>query len=288
MSGPLTEALAGRIPPAVAIMRMLLAGARAEAVQAELGRLDAAPNDPVLYDLRRIASDRRGLETLERLVAAGADHAPAGSPEAGLTGVRDMFDRLVRVSPTASVAAYSLGDEARLAEATAEVVAWLAAQGLLSGKPAVLDLGCGIGRFCRALAAHGSRVVGTEVSGGMAAEARRRCAGLPGVGIVRVVGDGLDALRDASFDLVLAADVFPYLVGAGGDLAARHLSGASRVTRPGGAVVILNYSYRGREADARDLPVLAHEAGLRLIHADPAPFRTWDAAAYVLCQAARG
>lgn len=282
MSGPLAEALAGRIPAPVAVMRMLLSGMPAAVVRAEVEALREVRDQPAIRELRRIATDAASLDTLERLVAAGADHAPAASAEEGVASARAMFDRLVRVSPAASVAAYSLGDEARLAEATAEVVTWLDGLGLLAGRPSVLDLGCGIGRFCRALAPRASRVVGTEVSGGMAAEAGARCAGMPGVAIVQVPGHGLEAMRDDAFDLILAADVFPYLVGAGGGLAARHLSEAGRVLRRGGALAILNFSYRGAETDRRDLPALARDAALRVAHADPAPFRTWDAAGWVL------
>ena len=44
----------------------------------------------------------------------------------------------------------------------------------------VLDLGCGDGRYARALAARGCRVTGVDVSDTLLAEARRRSPGLPG------------------------------------------------------------------------------------------------------------
>lgn len=44
----------------------------------------------------------------------------------------------------------------------------------------VLDLGCGEGRYARALAARGCRVTGVDVSEALLAEARRRSPGLPG------------------------------------------------------------------------------------------------------------
>jgi SAM-dependent methyltransferase len=63
--------------------------------------------------------------------------------------------------------------------------------------------------------------------------------------LLRSSGRDLALFKDASFDLVYAVDTFPYLVLSGRDLAERHMSDAARVLRPGGTLLVLNYSYLG-------------------------------------------
>ncbi len=271
------------LPPPVALMRLMLSGVPAAEVVPRLRAMQAEAPDPRIPTLIALAeASREGLAKLERMVAAGADHHEASTAEEGIAAARAMFDRLVEVSPEASVAAYSLGDPGRLAAATAEVVEWLQAAGLLAGRPAVLDLGCGIGRFCAALAASAATVVGLEVSERMARVARGRLAGLDGVSVLLGSGRDLAPLRDGAFDLVLAVDVFPYLVAAAPSLAARHLAEAARVLRPDGSLVILNYSYRGFDADRRDLAALSGPLGFDLLRCGKAGFRQWDGAAFEL------
>ncbi len=77
---------------------------------------------------------------------AGAVHGGEADPATAIAASRAMFDRLVAISPEASVAAYTLGDAGLLRAATDELVRWLERQDLLSGRPVVLDPGCGIGR----------------------------------------------------------------------------------------------------------------------------------------------
>jgi SAM-dependent methyltransferase len=197
-----------------------------------------------------------------------------------------MFDRLVAVSPEASVAAYSLGDPALLAAATAEVVAWLDGLGLLADRPRVLDLGCGIGRIAEALAPRAAGVLGLDIAPAMVAAARARCGDRPGLRFEACAGDDLAGIADSAFDLVLAADVFPYLAQAG--LAARMLAEAARVLRPGGHLAVLNFSYRGLAEDRAELPGLAAGAGLSLCLDGGRPLRSWDAAAFLLQRDAPG
>jgi SAM-dependent methyltransferase len=268
-------------PPAILLMRLMLAGLGTGAVMEALRAL--AAEDPRRAGLLALAdSSREGLARLERMVASGADHLPAASAAEGVAAAREMFDRLVALSPEASVAAYSLGDPVRLQAATDEVVAWLRGQGLLDPPSRILDLGCGIGRFCSALAPLARHVVGIEVSAGMARTARTRLSDMPNASVLVGSGHNLAAFRDGAFDLILAVDVFPYLVQASTELAAGHLREAARLLSPDGRLVILNYSYRGFEADRRDLPVQARSAGLQLSLSEKRAFLQWDGAAFML------
>lgn len=280
--GPIEECLSGRISPPVAVARLLLSGAGAAAIRA--GVEAARPNPPTpgwqalhaILDRRDAALDRLAAE----LRTAVGEHATLHRRDAGTMGrVATFFDRAASAWPEAGVALYSLGDPALLEAATAEVAAWLHDRALLRDGLDVLDLGCGTGRLLPALAAHARTVLGLDVSPGMVAAARARCA-LPNVRVAHTDGQGLDALPAASLDLVLAVDSFPYIVSAGPDVLERHLRGAARALRPGGTLVVLNFSYRGDTAadtaDAGSVPELT------LVEAGTRPFGIWDGVAYIL------
>jgi SAM-dependent methyltransferase len=181
------------------------------------------------------------------------------------------------------VALYSLGSPTLLAEASDEVMALMTRFGLIGPDRDVLDLGCGIGRFLERLAPRVLSVLGVDISSGMVAEARRRCARLANVRVVQGNGRDLDDLGEAGFDGVLAVDVFPYLVQAGHDLAAAHIRAFGRMLRPGGAALILNYSYRGDlDRDRRDIETAAEQASLSVELAGAKPLRLWDGAVFLL------
>src|SRR4029077_242643 len=104
----------------------------------------------------------------------------------------------------------------------------------------VLDLGCGKGRFARALGEQGARVVGLDVSAAMLEEAA-------GTGLDRVRGSARRLpFETASFDRVVAVEVFEHL-------APEALDGVCgevwRVLRPGGIFVVVDknvYSFSAR------------------------------------------
>jgi len=274
--GPIADCLAARISPEVAVARMLLAGVGSAGIGAGLERhRSTGPRWAAMAAL--VAARGAALDGLAREVAAtGADHDASGAE--GLARIAAFFDRAVAHSPEAGVALYSLGDPAILARASAEIVAWLEAGGLLSGD--VLDLGCGIGRMASGLAPRCRTVLGLDVSAGMVAEARQRHAALTQVRFEHTAGRDLDALGTAGFDLVLAIDSFPYIVQAG--LAGVHVAGAARVLRPGEALAVVDFSYRGDAAlDVADASALAGAHGFRLEVAGSRPFAVWDGAAFV-------
>lgn len=279
------DAVAGVISPEVALARMLLGGMDAGAIA---GALEAAASHPTVDAMRGLLERRTGaMDALAREVAeTAAGHDASGpTPAEGVARIAAFFDRAVRHSPEASVALYSLGDPAILAAATAEIVDWLEAQSLLRPGADVLDLGCGIGRVAAALAPRCGSVLGLDVSAGMVAEAAMRLAGMPGVTVRQTAGQDLDMLAAGSLDLVLAIDSFPYIVQTGAGMALRHVEGAARALRPGGALCILNLSYRGDpDADRTDAAGWAVATGMRLVHDGGQPFQVWDGTAFVLAR----
>ena len=279
----LAARLRGGAPANIALMHLLMACDSPGAAAAALARATSSHPDLAvpLGEVGRLLADHPGAWRTVHAVADGVDHAPAlSTAEATLDHWRRSFDRLAETAPEAGVALYALGDPALLAAATAEVVAALGAWGLLGRDRDALDLGCGMGRFAEALAPHLRSVLGLDLSAGMVEEARRRSRQ---ANVRYSVGTGRDlaGVADGSVDLVLAADVFPYLVEAG--LAERHVAEIARVLRPGGGAAILNYSYRGDgERDRAELSGYAAAQGLALVRAGERPFRLWDAAAIVL------
>ena len=242
--------------------------------------LDQAPsNDPRWAEMRALVAGRtEALDALaEQVRRTVANHSAEGATAAeGIGRIAAFFDTAVAFSPEASVALYSLGDPAILAAATQEIVDWLP----MPPGADVLDLGCGIGRVTAALAPRCRSILGLDVSPGMVAEARRRH---PGLRFDVTSGEGLDMLAPASLDLILAIDSFPYIVQTGPETVQRHVSGAALALRQGGALVILNLSYRGDPAaDRADAASWAARHGFTLEMAGATPFRVWDGSAYVL------
>lgn len=261
----------GEIGAGVAAMRLLMAADAPEAARAALRRAEARLGP--MAEVEALLTDE-AFATIKSVLSA-VDHDRAATPaEWGRA-----FDRACAVSPTASVALYTLGDPERLRAATDEVVAWLGVQGVLGPGRRVLEIGCGAGRFVEALAPHVGFVAGLDVSPAMAAEARRRARARRNAAVVRTSGRDLGAFRRESLDLVLAVDSFPYLVKAG--VAEKHLDDAARVLKHGGELVILNWSY---EAPYEPPPA----PGLEPVALSGRELRLWDGVGFRLRKRAQG
>jgi SAM-dependent methyltransferase len=281
---PLARYLAGDVSGEIALMHFVLRLGAGEMLISTLEGLAAA------------AAGRTELADLIGLTAANADHlaqiavlAAGGLVSLPATGgdriaaIRAQFDKAVTLGPEASVALYSLGSAEILDRATCEILTRLAEWGLLRSDTVVLDIGCGIGRVERALAPHVGAITAIDVSRGMVDEARRRCCDLANVTFAECDGHDLATFGERSFDLVLAIDSFPYLFAADPAVVAQHMRDAARLLRPGGALAILNFSYRGDdEADRRDVEKLAIKNGFDLERAGTRDFTLWDGLTFLL------
>jgi SAM-dependent methyltransferase len=293
---PLTEAEIAACPPAArAVLERYLAGD--VSVEIALMHLLLAANAlPALQDcLQRLGAT--GRAAFVRLTTLAADHREAlvraaGLVEAGLTdaagldvlaGIRDQYDRAVALTPEAAVALYSLGDPAILDRATAELAALLDDWGVLGADRDALDIGCGIGRLEQTLAPRLRHILGIDLSPAMVAEARRRCAGIANAVFAVCEGDGLSQFAQQSFDLILGVDSFPCFAAAAPDIAGRYIRDAARRLRPGGALAIFNYSYRGDPAaDRADIARHADAAGLQVVRNGARDLALWDGTSFLL------
>jgi SAM-dependent methyltransferase len=110
----------------------------------------------------------------------------------------------------------------------------------------VLDLGCGKGRFSRALAEQGAVVVGLDLSAAM-------LLGAAHIDRVRASARRLP-FGPASFHGVMAVEVFQHLAAASLDEVCREVR---RVLRPGGTLVIVDKNARSWNAQRPWLPSVA-------------------------------
>lgn len=122
-----------------------------------------------------------------------------------------------------------------VADECAGIAAWLGRRGIGPGA-ALLDAGCGTGRYAAELARRGFAVTGIDRSAELLAEARgrARAAGLP---IILLEADLLDLPAPSSgrlHDAIVCRGVLNDVVG--GAARAAVLGGLARVLRPGGVM----------------------------------------------------
>jgi SAM-dependent methyltransferase len=96
----------------------------------------------------------------------------------------------------------------------------------------VVEIGCGIGRITRALAARAREVAALDVSEEMLARARQHNGHLANVRWLHGDGESLTGIADASADACVSAFVFQHLPDPG--LALGYVREIGRVLRPGG------------------------------------------------------
>lgn len=116
-----------------------------------------------------------------------------------------------------------------------------------------LDIGCGIGRLTRPLAARTARVIGLDVSSEMLSEARRLNAGLDNVEWVHGDGVSLQPVADATVDVCISHVVFRHIPDP--QITLGYIRDMGRVLRPGGvaAFELSNDPEPHRRRPARDV-----------------------------------
>src|SRR4051794_27554870 len=269
----------GALPANVALMRLAMASHSAEQVDRYLSSTESAAALQLLW------RHHPNFWALAKAMQATVDHRATinGSVEARARAIARAFDRAASLSPDAASALYGLADPAVLNAATAEVVDYLASLNLLSADARLLDVGCGSGRFEAALAARVGKVVGVEASSAMASAARLRCATLANVEIVVCENGVPPALAEASFDLAIAIDSFPYILQSGAALARRWFDAVGRALTSQGDFVILNFSYSGDLARAaEEAAPVAGRLDLAAIRAGARRFRPRDGREFLL------
>jgi len=102
----------------------------------------------------------------------------------------------------------------------------------------VLDLGCGAGRFLRAIADAGAAPVGVEIAEAALERARRTA---PGAELHRVDPDGALPLGDNSIDLVWCSEVLEHVADT-----AHLLTEVRRVLAPDGGRLLVTTPCHGR------------------------------------------
>jgi SAM-dependent methyltransferase len=283
---PLLACARGEIPANVALMRLCMAAPDEAALGQLLATLPSFPAEEAAR-LDQIATLWRrapgAFRTVKALIGAVDHSSPAASPEDQLAACAAAFDHAAMLSPEGSVALYSLGSPALLDQATREIVDRMREWGLTGHGKAALEIGCGNGRVLAALSPELGRVAGLDISPAMIAQGRRRCAGLRNVALAHTTGQDLAPFEDRSLDLVLAVDSFPYIVQCGAALTARHFAEAARVLKPGGGLLILNFSYRGDlERDRAEVAQLAGGEGFSLLRNGTKDLTLWDGVTFLL------
>jgi SAM-dependent methyltransferase len=150
----------------------------------------------------------------------------------------------------------------------------------------VLDVGCGVGRWSRLLAARGAQVTGVDLSPTMIGEARRRAAA---AGLAKrcrfLVQDSAALDAGEHFDLVLGVTVLqhildPQALRAAVECIARHVTPRGRIVLLEAAPTVFADHCDSTVFKARQRDVylrLFEDCGLRLrgiTGVDAAPFRT--------------
>jgi ubiquinone/menaquinone biosynthesis C-methylase UbiE len=136
----------------------------------------------------------------------------------------------------------------------------------------VLDVGCGVGRWSRLLAARGAQVTGVDISPTMAREAARRAAADGVHGRCRfVVGDLGSFATGEKHALILGVTVLQHILDD--DNLQRALANLRRHLQPGGRIVLLEAAPTRRVARC-DSPIFKAR-GLDAYHAAFAATGLW-------------
>lgn len=96
----------------------------------------------------------------------------------------------------------------------------------------VLEIGCGVGRMTRALAAIFGHVYGVDVSGEMIAQAKKNLAATPNATVLQNSGADLRVLGDITIDFAFSYIVFQHIPSR--EVIRNYVAEVHRLLRPGG------------------------------------------------------
>jgi SAM-dependent methyltransferase len=188
-----------------------------------------------LGDVLRSRAGARIIRLVERTPLRRYLFSGAYDPQTGFViGKGDMerdWDERARLNPRYFIAVMAADSEQEFLESGERDLA-----GLLEGCPLppdarVLEIGCGIGRLLRPLAARAAEVHGVDISGEMIRQGREALADLPNVHLHQTSGD-LSMFDDGYFDFCCSVLVFRHIPHA--EAVRRYIREAARVLRSGG------------------------------------------------------
>ena len=148
-----------------------------------------------------------------------------------------VWDSLATTRELASVAACGEREETGVRSSVQNCVRNLKELARISPQDEVLEIGCGIGRVGRELAAHCKSWTGCDVSAKMLAYAEERLKGIENVRLVALRRGGLREFKEGSFDVVFATNMLGHLDEID---RWRYVEEAFRVLRPRGRLSIDN------------------------------------------------
>jgi len=176
--------------------------------------------------------------TVRVLVARDTNFISSNSVHAVAADMRAYWDERAKENAVYYVdtsVSYDDPDMARFMQTGNTVVrqALLDAPVQPNGRELAVEIGCGVGRICKALSGHFVNVVGVDISESMVAQARQLVTE-PNVRFEVVSGADLAPVNDDSADLVTTFTVFQHMPKAA--LIESYVTEASRVLRSGGVL----------------------------------------------------
>lgn len=154
-----------------------------------------------------------------------------------LNNMRAFWDQKALDNPlwyVTTILDYASPDEAAFWRSGEQEVGRVLDDARVTGGDAVAEIGCGIGRLTRALAAKFAAVHAYDVSPKMVALAQQNLRAFSGAKCAATSGDGSIPLSDGSVDFVLSMQVFHHIPER--SITLRYIRESGRVLKAGGAL----------------------------------------------------
>jgi SAM-dependent methyltransferase len=165
--------------------------------------------------------------------------SPAGAPEGSprVASAKFWDDAATENAAWYVATGYTEENDAFFAQGAQETDFFLGFCGVaVLGEDVVLEIGAGVGRMTKRLAALGQRVIACDISAEMLSRAKVNLAALSTVDYVVVPGDGTLPVESGSVDVVFSYIVLQHVPAREDQV--RYLSEAIRVLAPGGRLAI--------------------------------------------------